>query len=165
MSGHQTASVFSFFVQRQTASARPCIAASCVQRSHARSNNLDKGPPSVKNNWWQSYNAYLQTEHWARLRESRLRVDRHRCTRCGLGRDLQVHHVRYRDPLWSGRLEDLRTLCKRCHSAAHRRQIGWGQAQRKAPMRAQGCVTLAWVLFWIWVLLVAFGALLHSARP
>jgi hypothetical protein len=67
----------------------------------------------MKNNWWQSYNAYLQTEHWARLRESRLRVDRHHCTRYGLGRDLQVHHVRYRDPLWSGRSK----ICERSANA------------------------------------------------
>ena len=56
---------------------------------------------------------------WTELRlRARLRDD-FRCQRCGAVDDLQVHH---RKGLKSHRLQDLETLCRRCHLAEHGRR-------------------------------------------
>jgi hypothetical protein len=118
------------------------------------------------NDWWQRYNRYLESDHWARLRKARLRLDHYRCTRCGGNYNLTVHHLSYRGgDFYDCTTSDVRTLCLWCHEKVHGRSIGWGQPRRRQePMPAQGCQTLAWVFFWICILLVVFGALLHSVN-
>jgi 5-methylcytosine-specific restriction endonuclease McrA len=65
--------------------------------------------------WRGSY----RTGRWARARAHALARDGHRCTRCGGGERLEVHHVR---PLADGgsafELDNLVTLCSSCHHGA-----------------------------------------------
>lgn len=67
-----------------------------------------------------SYAAYLASAHWAALRVCALERDCGRCRGCGTRANLTVHHETY-DRLGAELLEDLATLCGRCHQRLHRR--------------------------------------------
>jgi hypothetical protein len=73
------------------------------------------------------YAAYLQSPHWLRLRELVLRRDQYKCRRCGSSYHwadsnsqdvLHCHHMTY-DRRGEERLDDLVTLCARCHKLVH----------------------------------------------
>ena len=64
------------------------------------------------------YQAYLCTDHWRNVREHRLSEDLWRCQGCGTVNNLQVHHKSY-ERLGHERLEDLVTLCRKCHRLVH----------------------------------------------
>lgn len=68
------------------------------------------------------YEGYLQSAHWRHVRGLALARDGYRCRQCRARHGLQVHHLTYRH-LWheEEHLEDLRTLCRRCHRRAHGR--------------------------------------------
>ena len=56
---------------------------------------------------------------WDAARAAVMDRDRHRCTDCAKAGRLEVHHVR---PIsWGGTndAENLKTLCRQCHLAAH----------------------------------------------
>lgn len=71
-------------------------------------------------------------EHWRRIKREALRRDDHRCVDCGRSpghtdprirsgnrtRYLEVHHLTY-ERLGAELLEDVVTLCQRCHSLRH----------------------------------------------
>lgn len=67
----------------------------------------------------KDYRKYLQTEHWKELRLQALNRDGFRCSLCGSGARLQVHHVKYRGKPSESLLEDLETLCRDCHRMEH----------------------------------------------
>ncbi len=75
------------------------------------------------------YRLYLRLPWWQRVREAALERAGNRCQHCGAHRELQVHHLRYRDGgrsvLWRERADDLQVLCRGCHVKAH-----WGAARR-----------------------------------
>lgn len=55
------------------------------------------------------------------IRERVLERDGYGCTACGAGdrRQLKVHHIVPRSEGGSNRMENLKTLCHRCHEKAH----------------------------------------------
>ncbi len=62
---------------------------------------------------------YLQTPHWKRKREDKLRAVGRRCQVCNHGPDtLEVHHRTY-ERLGQELDEDLTVLCRACHSTFH----------------------------------------------
>ena len=65
-----------------------------------------------------SYKKYLRSPQWAIKREKVLRRDGYKCTQCGSKRSLQVHHKTYAR-IYKEKLEDLVTLCKKCHKKVH----------------------------------------------
>lgn len=67
----------------------------------------------------KEYLAYLESPHWKALRGEALKRDGNKCTRCGSGIILQVHHMIYRTRFEDSLVEDLITLCKECHQAEH----------------------------------------------
>lgn len=83
-----------------------------------------------------NYEEYISSSQWRQLRQQRLEHDGHRCQCCGDTEDLEVHHkydgppdYRYPKPLGEESVEDLLTLCHRCHEAItdsvrRRRYIG-----------------------------------------
>ena len=71
----------------------------------------------------EEYQQYLQTEHWQRLRNAVLERDGKKCVRCEWPVRLQVHHKIYRDTPQDTLLEDLETLCEKCHSGAHGKEF------------------------------------------
>lgn len=62
---------------------------------------------------------YRQTEVWKRLRKQRLWMDHYRCQYCGSGINIQVHHVHYPKVWGDETMDDLVTLCDRCHNETH----------------------------------------------
>ncbi len=65
------------------------------------------------------YRRYLQSEHWVFLRAAAIERDGGKCVKCGSEEFLQVHHLVYRHPWESGVLEDVETVCRKHHRAAH----------------------------------------------
>lgn len=66
------------------------------------------------------YRAYLRSELWNDLRNARMKLDNNKCTVCGCEAK-DVHHVRYPQTWGQEGIEDLVSLCKKCHLAAHER--------------------------------------------
>lgn len=64
------------------------------------------------------YSEYIKTPHWKALRAKAIFRDSGQCTVCGSRSKLEVHHLNYRN-LGHESMEDLTTLCGRCHAAAH----------------------------------------------
>jgi 5-methylcytosine-specific restriction endonuclease McrA len=60
------------------------------------------------------YSAYLQSDHWQRVRTRRLNFARFRCEHCGYHATLQVHHLTYARIRQESQA-DLIVLCDRCH--------------------------------------------------
>lgn len=65
------------------------------------------------------YEEYLKTEEWAAKREQTLERDEYRCRVCNEKEGLQVHHRTYMRR-GDEDLNDLTTLCSRCHEHFHR---------------------------------------------
>lgn len=71
------------------------------------------------------YLDFLQTDYWKKVRKKVLVRDKFRCQECGWSPQkahlLDVHHTTYKN---HGRehehLEDLTTLCRRCHDKHHK---------------------------------------------
>jgi len=55
---------------------------------------------------------------WPIIRECRFRYDNYTCQKCGRKYELQVHHLTYKR-FGREELEDLQTLCTRCHNDIH----------------------------------------------
>ena len=61
---------------------------------------------------------YMKSYEWLRVRMIVMKRDGYRCVKCGGQDRLCVHHLTYAR-LYHERLEDLQTLCARCHYLAH----------------------------------------------
>lgn len=62
---------------------------------------------------------YLKSDHWLKLRAEKLRASP-RCENCGSLKRLEPHHLDYRN-LYDVGLDDLVTLCRKCHCQEHER--------------------------------------------
>ena len=69
-----------------------------------------------------NYATFLKTDFWREVSEQRRALDGHKCVCCGSEKNLNVHHVLYRESWEFTRIEDLVTLCKSCHTLIHRIQ-------------------------------------------
>lgn len=54
-------------------------------------------------------------KHWKKVREQALVRDGHKCTECGTGEKLHVHHLTYQNE-GAELLKELVTLCRSCHA-------------------------------------------------
>jgi len=68
----------------------------------------------------QLYASYLKSGHWQELKKQALARDGFKCTSCGSTLKLHGHHKLYRHNLRACTVEDIVTLCKRCHEQLHR---------------------------------------------
>ncbi|MDJ1008660.1 MAG: HNH endonuclease signature motif containing protein [Paracoccaceae bacterium] len=75
----------------------------------------------------------IKIEKWWRLRRSVLARDGHQCRKCGSMRHLQVDHIEpVRDaPERAFDPSNLQTLCRSCHAAKTRIEIGLGRPDPK----------------------------------
>ena len=55
------------------------------------------------------------------LRDKVLKRDGWRCQLCGTSNNLHVHHVKSRSKLGDDAMQNLITLCAKCHETLHRR--------------------------------------------
>lgn len=69
--------------------------------------------------YWDSYQDYLESDHWRGLRARKL-DQTPRCEQCGRAKrvTLQIHHLTY-ERFPDCPLSDLQTLCRRCHEMVH----------------------------------------------
>lgn len=65
-----------------------------------------------------SYEDYLATEHWKKVREYAIRASGGRCSLCNAPSRLQAHHRTYEN-LGEERPRDVITLCESCHETFH----------------------------------------------
>lgn len=66
-----------------------------------------------------AYQEYLKSEHWKALRSDALWRDKGLCRKCGNGKWVEVHHLKYRTPWTDGVIEDVVSLCPDCHREEH----------------------------------------------
>lgn len=64
--------------------------------------------------WYARYLEYLQSPEWAEIRRKRHEIDGWRCRLCNTQDDLECHHRTY-ERLGREDVNDLTTLCRRCH--------------------------------------------------
>lgn len=73
--------------------------------------------------WTGTYDEYIQSDLWRRVRDRAIRLARWKCERCSTQRSLQVHHKTYAR-LGCESPEDLEVLCLTCHMGHHIDQDG-----------------------------------------
>lgn len=68
----------------------------------------------------------LKSRQWPKVRREALRRDGWRCQHCGWVRGLEVHHLRpvREAPELAFSLDNLLTLCRRCHTDETNRELG-----------------------------------------
>jgi len=66
----------------------------------------------------ESYKEYLTSDAWKAKRKAVLIRDGLRCQLCGHDKNLHVHHITY-ERIYLEDLEDLITVCQRCHENVH----------------------------------------------
>lgn len=70
-----------------------------------------------KENWWEKYQDYLDSDAWKTRRQHVLARANNRCEQCGASAEV-VHHLSY-DRVGNEPLTDLMALCSLCHHQAH----------------------------------------------
>ena len=64
---------------------------------------------------------YLKSSHWKQLRQEKIEKNP-LCEKCGVDSNLDVHHLLYKN-LYDISLDDLQTLCRKCHDEEHKKII------------------------------------------
>ena len=90
-----------------------------VERSSWFMEDIEETSPGLLSGL--SYELYLQTDHWVRLRERKLKQSGYRCKVCKKKDTLQVHHKTY-ERRGREKLKDLEVLCDECHEKEWRGQ-------------------------------------------
>ena len=69
---------------------------------------------------YTNYYRFLKSKYWSIIKAIVLKRDRGQCTVCGSKYRLEIHHTTYKH-LYSehDHLEDLLTLCHKCHYEYH----------------------------------------------
>ena len=74
-------------------------------------------PISVKKEY-SKYELYLHSEQWHLIKKWLFQIKGENCEICGTNHGLQIHHLTYEN-LYHENIEDLKILCKKCHSNIH----------------------------------------------
>jgi len=65
-----------------------------------------------------NYKDYLKSNHWKQIRKNKFisnqKVNLKKCAICGSEKNLQIHHLTYKN-LWNENNKTLRILCNKCH--------------------------------------------------
>lgn len=73
----------------------------------------------------QTYEEFLKSPYWRKIRILILKRDNNSCRSCGSSEELHIHHLTYEHHLKElDNLDDLITLCKQCHNDIHGRVNG-----------------------------------------
>ena len=71
------------------------------------------------NDYKRNYRQYLETNHWQRMRNMKLKEVGYKCQLCGkVDEILHVHHNTY-ERIGNEDMNDLIVLCKHCHMKFH----------------------------------------------
>jgi len=74
----------------------------------------------MKNNTTKDYRDYLVSDSWKLLRQEVFKRDGYKCTKCNSPKNLVAHHLHYIN-LFNEHINELETLCNKCHKIEHRR--------------------------------------------
>jgi len=67
-----------------------------------------------------TYQEYLSSEHWKKLKQKTLRRKRFKkCQKCDSDQNIQLHHKHYRFLMHIHELHSIVPLCKNCHNELH----------------------------------------------
>jgi 5-methylcytosine-specific restriction endonuclease McrA len=69
-----------------------------------------------------TYDEHMKSDYWRKIRFQVRERDKHKCRHCGSGTNLVCHHITYEN-LGNESLDDLLTLCKRCHYNVHQEDL------------------------------------------
>lgn len=86
-------------------------------------------------------------EDWEDFREHALRRDSYRCRNCGSVVDLNVHHIVPLSQGGTNHLDNLVTLCLRCHSGVHPHMRHENETELSPPVMYP---VLGFVAFVVW---------------
>ncbi len=81
------------------------------------------------------YKRYLNSGHWQRLRKSAFERDNYKCINCGSNKKLRGHHIKYRRNLKDCIVDDIQTLCEKCHDKYHKEKRQKRKEARKLKPR------------------------------
>jgi hypothetical protein len=84
---------------------------------------------------WASYQDYLASPRWHKLKHEALRQAEHRCQLCDRDKRLHVHHRTYRRLGTDDEGRDLLVLCERCHGKFHGRGQGTTTGSGARPLK------------------------------
>ena len=80
---------------------------------------LNKRPKIVNDKRRYYRKKYLKSEHWKNLKAKKLK-ETPWCEKCYSQKFLDVHHIGYKN-LYDVTVNDLTTLCRRCHDELHKK--------------------------------------------
>jgi hypothetical protein len=70
------------------------------------------------------YNEYLDSAYFADVRKTVFERDHYQCRKCGSAKNLEPHHISYRNLGFKDReVDDLLTLCNKCHAELHKYDV------------------------------------------
>lgn len=70
------------------------------------------------------YYSYLHSDEYRAKRFQALKRGGYRCQKCGTARNLRVHHISYATLGTDAEMDDLVTLCDKCHEEVHAVDLG-----------------------------------------
>lgn len=136
--------------KRERAKAREQVATENYSRHHERSNRwiaYKVRDTILAQMGFESYQQYLGSEKWAKIRARAIKKNHGRCCRCGL-QATQVHHSKYDRRTLSGQsLKHLWPVCRDCHEAAERSDSGQKESIFAANVEL-GALTKSQIRFW-----------------
>ena len=88
----------------------------------------------------RAYIEYLDSATWRIKRQQALDRDGFRCRICNSEKSLVVHHRKYPKILGTEPVEDLTTLCSRCHDLFHHKVQGKPHKLSNAEMRRRALI-------------------------
>ena len=95
------------------------ILAQRMSKQIKREKREDSGKPiRPKPSKYSNYYKYLASKEWGLIRKQVLNRDHHRCRLCNSKDELRVHHRTYAR-IYREDLDDLTTLCNKCHKLFH----------------------------------------------
>ena len=68
------------------------------------------------------YYRYLHSEDWKWKKAKALKRAEYRCSLCGTGKNLEVHHITYKN-LFNEDDDDLLAVCENCHKKIHDKDL------------------------------------------
>lgn len=73
----------------------------------------------VEMNRAERYRNFIGSDDWEIIRKAKLRQSGKKCEKCGLTKNLQVHHLDYGNELEFVEDDDLMVVCADCHNILH----------------------------------------------
>ncbi len=73
----------------------------------------------------------IDLKYYKTIKEKRLKKDKEKCTRCNSKKNLICHHNSYENCPYE-KIEDLITLCRKCHSKEHKKELSKWEIERDA---------------------------------